>query len=273
MRKNSRSLYRSVSRWIKKQLRNPRKRLIIEAVAAIAGIGIILSLVFSGSKTSTDDLKAGISYIKSLEETDTTEIEKQIKEIKKAERKEALESGEVDVWQQFDDSVIMGDSRAVGFSYHEFVEESRVLATGGATIRDIAQYFDQLKTINPSTIFLCYGLNDISIGYWDTAKDYIKELDDILAQLNKELPDATVFVNSTIPAIDPAFERSKKWKNIPDWNAEIKAHCEDEQIPYIDISDTVEENKSLYDPDGIHMRKDFYEIWAIDMVTEVNDYE
>lgn len=253
--------------------RNPRRRLIAEGAAAAVILGVILSMVFSNRNAPTDDLKDGVSYIKSLEKADTAPVEKEIKEIKKAERKAALESGELDVWQQFNDSAILGDSRAVGFSYFGFVEEGRVFAEGGATIRDITKYTEQLKNLNPSSVFLCFGLNDISIGYWETVDEYLTELDEILGTLKKELPDSTVYVNSTIPAIDPAFEKSEKWRDIPDWNTEIKQHCLDEEIPYIDITETVEEHTDLYDPDGIHMKQEFYDYWAIDMVTEVNENE
>lgn len=273
MKKKLYSLQRRVLRFFKKQFRSPRKRLIIEGISAAAIIGIILFIVFSGKDSGTDDLKKGLSYLQAMEEKDTAPIEKEIKAIKKAERKAALESGKMDVWQQFSDSAILGDSRAVGFSYHEFVDATRVMAEGGATIRDIPKYIDKLKALNPSTIFLCFGLNDISIGNWDTAEEYIAELDDMVALLQSEIKGATVFVNSTIPAIEPAFERSAKWKAIPQWNEAIKAHCEEKLIPYIDINETVNEHMELYDPDGIHMKKEFYEYWAIDMVTEVNEYE
>ena len=87
------------------------------------------------------------------------------------------------------------------------------------------------------------------------------------------IPNATVFVNSIIPAVDPAFEKSEKWRNIPDWNTAIKAHCEEESVPYIDISGVIEEHKDLYDIDGIHMKKEFYPFWAIAMIMEVTENE
>lgn len=95
----------------------------------------------------------------------------------------------------------------------------------------------------------------------------------MLALLHKKLPDATVFVNSTIPAIDPAFKQSEKWRDIPDWNKDVKTHCEEEKIPYIDVSDVMEEHKDLYDIDGIHVKKEFYPYWAIAIITEVTENE
>lgn len=252
---------------------DPKIRLIIEGIVVIAIISIIIYLVFFRQKDNTDDLKEGISYIENLEAMDTSEIEQKIKDIKKAERKAALESGEIDVWQQFDDSVILGDSRAVGFEFNEFVEDSRVIAEAGATIRNIPNYVDGVKNVNPSTIILCFGINDISIGFWSTVDEYIVELDEMIQLLQDSVPGSTVFVNSIIPAIDPAFERSELWRSIPDWNVAIKAHCEEKGIPYIDITPTVEEHQDLYDIDGIHMQRAFYEYWGITIVTEVNEYE
>lgn len=253
-----------------------KKKIGILAAAASAVVIIaVIIFVLSGSKqeVQADDLKAGLSYLEELENTDTSIVENQIKEIKKQERKAVLESGEIDVWQQFGDIVLMGDSRTIGFSNLELIESQRVIAQGGATIRDIPNYMDQLVNLNPSVVVFSYGLNDISIGHWDTVEEYISELDQRIEEVEGAVSNCTVFVNSIIPAIDPAFERSEKWRKIPDWNVSIKQHCEEQGIPYIEITDTVNEHADLYDGDGIHMHPDFYPFWAVDIITEVTDYE
>ncbi len=266
-------LPRRILRFLKRQFRNPRKRLLAELAAVVVIIGIVIFIALSGQNITTDDIKEGRAYIEGLEATDTASVEEQVKELRKKERKAALESGDLDVWSQFTDIAILGDSRAVGFYSYNLVDESRVFATGGATIRDIEQYTDQLVALNPSSIIFCYGLNDISIGYWDNVDDYIAEQDQIIADLKEAMPNTTIYINSIIPAIDPAFERSEKWRDIPDWNDAIRQHCEDNDIPYIDITEDVEAHSDLYDVDGIHMQKAFYEYWAIDMITEVTENE
>ncbi len=390
MKKKLYQTYRSMTRWVKRQIRNPRKRLVLEAVAVAAIIIAIISLVtsgkkvntegikegvsyikslekkdtseieqeikeikraerkaalesgeinvwaqfndsvilgdsravgfevfdcvddsrvfadagatirkipeYSGKKVNTEGIKEGVSYIKSLEKKDTSEIEQEIKEIKRAERKAALESGEINVWAQFNDSVILGDSRAVGFEVFDCVDDSRVFADAGATIRKIPEYIDGIKAVNPSSIILCF--NDLSIGLWPTCEEYITEYDQMIQKLQEALPDATVYVNSIIPATDPAFQKSEKWREIPDWNEQLKAHFEEtgvqksekwreipdwnEQlkahfeetgVPFIDITEEVEEHKDLYDVDGIHMRKEFYLYWGNAIIMEVTENE
>lgn len=253
-----------------------RGERIIACLAAAVALVIIIAVIVivkHGSTEADKDLESGISYIQALENKDVSEVENAVKALKKAEKKAAFENGEIDVWQQFDDTVIMGDSRAVGFYVYEFLEQRRVLAAGGDTIRNITDNIETLKNLNPGNIILCYGLNDISIGYWNTVEEYLAEMDQMIALLHENLPNAVVYVNSIIPAIDPAFSRAPIWRNIPDWNVEIKKHCEENNIPYIDLTDTLAAHPGLYNEDGIHVPREFYQYWAIDIVTEVNENE
>ena len=262
---------------LNEKFRNVRRgeRIIACLAAAVALVIIIAVIVIvkHGSTEADKDLESGISYIQALENKDVSEVENAVKALKKAEKKAAFENGEIDVWQQFDDTVIMGDSRAVGFYVYEFLEQRRVLAAGGDTIRNITYNIEALKNLNPGNIILCYGLNDISIGYWNTVEEFLAEMDQMIALLHENLPNAVVYVNSIIPAIDPAFSRAPIWRNIPDWNVEIKKHCEENNIPYIDLTDTLAAHPGLYNEDGIHVPREFYQYWAIDIVTEVNENE
>lgn len=258
---------------IKTSISPNRIRLVIETMAICFVFFLIIFLITSNRKITNEDLKEGISYIKSLEKKDYTQTEQKVKEIKRIERKKALESGNIDVWKQFNDAVILGDSRVVGFEFYKFIEESRIFADSGATIQKTSEYLEDIKTVNPSTIILSFGLNDIVVGFTPTCEDFLSELDETIKILHESLPNATVYVNSIIPVMDIAFETSEKWRDVPEWNQKIQAHCKESNIPYIDITETVNENKNLYDVDGVHMRKEFYQKWAITIITEVTENE
>ena len=51
-----------------------------------------------------------------------------------------------DPFPLFQDYALLGDSRAIGFYYSEFLEESRVLADGGNTVVVIEHNLDVIKT-------------------------------------------------------------------------------------------------------------------------------
>lgn len=240
----------------------------------VAAIGLILFL-WLGQKgdTSLADTSQGIQYLAALEQRDTEAIYSQIKEVKKKERREALENGDVSVWSLFYDYAILGDSRGVGFSYYELLDENRVFAEAGNTIAVVPDRLEALRALNPENIFLCYGINDVSIGLYDTPEIYQEEMDKTVQLLQQEFPSANIYVNSIFPAQDPAFETSEKWREIPDYNVAVKAMCEEKGYHYIDNTPVYEEHADLYDPDGIHFQKVFYDYWAANMIAEMDPVE
>lgn len=248
------------------------RKLIAEAAAVLVVAGLIAAVVFFSQKPSQEDTAEGIAYIQSLEETDVAQIESQIKERNREERRAALENGTADIWQQFEDSVILGDSRAVGFSYYQFLPENQVMAKNGATIENISDYMDQIAAVNPSSIFLCYGINDIT-SHWRTVDDYILDLYKNIQLLKETLGNVDIYVNSIIPVTSAAQQKTAKYGEIPDWNEVIQRYCEFDHVPYVNITETVAAHSDLYEGDGIHMQASFYEYWAIEMITEVGDYE
>lgn len=249
-------------------------KYVIGVLAVIVVIALAMTLRDdSAGHTDAQQLANGVQYIRTLEARDVSEVKSQISEYRKAEMKALLEAGELSVWDQFEDYVVLGDSRAVGFYYHGFLDESRTLAFGGATIRDVATYMDQIKALNPRNIFLCYGLNDVSIGFWDTPEEYVTEYKQVMESIWAELPDAQIYVSSILIARDPAFEQSEKWRNIPDFNDALAEMCRENGYHYVDNTDLCEQYADLWDEDGIHVKKEFYEYWGANLIAEVMDDE
>lgn len=239
----------------------------------LGGAALILVLFFvvrSFWDPNLRETKEGVAWLKELEAKDMDETESKVKKVKRDAQAEAIANGELSIWGQFSDYVIFGDSRTVGFYFHEFLDKQRVLADGGLTIQDIDTYLPQMKTLNPSYLFLCTGLNDVSIGYWKTPEEYVTAYEEKIQMLKKELPDTQIIINSIFPAQDPAFERASAWKKIPEYNEAVKAWCEEKQYAYVDNTDVYEAYKDLYDVDGIHFKKDFYQYWAVNMLGEVD---
>lgn len=241
-------------------------------IAVLAVLTVILVFIVKGCSEHIQtkrSIKEGISYLESLESKDPAELSALRKEIddkrRAAQKKEALDKlmdPNLDVWPLFKDYVILGDSRAVGFYYFDYLEESRVLAGGGDTIRNIEMHMDEIVELSPSYIFLCYGLNDISIGYWETSDKYIDEYMKVIDVLKKKLPDATIIISSTLPAQDPAFDVEPVWRDIPKWSEALGERCEKEGIIYVDNTQICEEHSDLWQDDGIHVREEFYPFWA-----------
>ena len=240
-------------------------------LAVLAVLAVLLSLLPGCSEKDTMDeqLAAGIAYLEQREQQDPAKVmavRQQIYEDKIAAQRnqliQQLTDGTMDPFSMFRDYVLLGDSRAVGYWYRDFLDKSRVLADGGHTIRNLKEYIGKIVEMNPSQIFLCYGLNDSSIGYWDTAEEYVTEYMATVNEIREKLPNAKIVVSSILPAKDPAFQKSKKWYNIPEWSAALEKACKENGLLFANCDRLAVDHPNLWDPDGIHFREEFYPYWA-----------
>lgn len=235
--------------------------------------------IFGGKEKAaepSDAVAEGMAYLAALEDKDPAEVTRVRQEHYQAkinaQRNQIiaqLTNGDMDPFSMFKDYVLLGDSRAVGYWYRNFLDKSRVLADGGHTIRNLAGYIDTIVAMNPSQIFLCYGLNDSSIGYWNSAQEYVTEYMQTVNEIRQKLPNATIVVSSILPAKDPAFQKSAKWYNIPDWSAALEQACKDNGILFANCDQLAVDHPNLWDPDGIHFRKEFYPYWASNLIAAI----
>lgn len=225
-------------------------------------------------------LSSGIRYLSAQEAKSPDVVDEKFKEKKLAElranldvKRQLLLNGDVDVWTLFDDYALMGDSRAYGFFYYGFMPDERVFAKPGATINMIPERLDELKLLNPSRIYLCFGMNDTGIGIWTTPESYAAAYQEVLETVKKELPGVTFYVNSILIAKDPAFKQNSAWRNIPAYSQAVKEMCEREGYVFVDNSNLEETYLNLWDSDGIHFQKSFYPHWATNMILTEYDVE
>ena len=188
-------------------------------------------------------------------------------------RIESIESGETDIWTCFGNSVIMGDSRAVGFYYFKFLPHSQVLAAGGDTIRNIKEHFGELSQLKPKYLYLCYGLNDAGIGFWKEGDSYAAEVMEITDELHELLPDTIVVFSSILPATEEAVAKSPSWRRIPDFCEKVKATCAEHDLVYADNDQIAAEHMDTWQPDGVHVNQLFYPIWGRNLVCTALRYE
>ena len=199
-----------------------------------------------------------------FEEQTTLYFGRQDAPLETAQELQALLDDIDTVWQEFSDAVILGDSRAVGFSYYSFLDASRVLASSGERIDAIDGHIEDLKKLDPAYIFLCYGINDL--GWYGSAQDYADTLLEKIRLLRRELPEAVIVVSSILPAYEPAVSREKLWLQIPDYTAAVQAMCEENGVLFADNTQLSEDYADLWQPDGIHLLPEFYPHWAANLI-------
>lgn len=247
---------------------------IVMLLGAGIGAGIYFLPNGNGNSKKSGLVAEGVDYILSLENKSIEDIEKMMSQERKQAAIAEMESEDFNVWAHFGNIVMMGDSRTKEYAHSEFVEERRVMAEDGDTILNIPYYLDELVDLNPDYIILEYGVNDMeNYDVWPTVDVYLQEMDKKIASIREVVPNATIFIQSILPCIDPELSRLACRREIPAWNQAIEAYCDEKGIPFIDVTDLAETYEDYYEPDGMHFIASFYPFWAKRLIAEVVTYE
>lgn len=259
------------------------------------GAGLLAAaLLLGGCGGDRVDTAPGIAYLESLEQQDPDDVDQVLRQRRLAEleaqREELLrqvKAGEQDPFTLFQDAVILGDSRAVGFFYYGFVDESRDLTGSGDTILSIPGKLDTLEAMNPRYVYLTYGLNDLKIGHWGSLEDHIASYMERVSEIRERLPDAVIVISSVLPYYDPREQSAngqsgttapsssssslteadrKRMSQIPQWNELMRETCGEYGVIFVDNSAICTELKHLWEADGIHVAKPFYPHWGKNLV-------
>ena len=239
-------------------------------------IAVILLLTRSARRERMQEAAsaaAGVDYIRALELMDPGEVESQIKAIRAQElaamrqqRLDDLASGAIDVWSLFEDYVIIGDSRALGFSYYGHLPEDRVIAELGATILGVEEKLDMIRPLNPATIYLAFGANDLNTYIWTDGPSYAARYRELVELLQREFPDAVIVVNSILPIHEPSYSKESIYQKVPEFNQSLRQMCSETGAVFVDNDALSEAQSGLYEGDGIHFMSAFYPHWGANMI-------
>lgn len=242
-------------------MNNRQKRIaiigcVIFAAVVLAAI-IITELV--GSLTGRVDTTEGIQILQQAESADVTAIETKIQKLEERESEQHEDGDSRSIKEKFASAVVMGDSITEGFAEYDILNASSVVAKIGVKLRDMEDQTEKLKEINPQVVFLSYGANDIV----DTGGDsevFIEEYKAVIKQIQSDLPNTKIFVNSIFPVQSQEVEKEPAYENLDAYNEALRELCDKQKIAYVDNTELIADK--YYEQDGIHLKPDFYPIWA-----------
>ena len=109
-----------------------KKWMILTAVTLVVAVVLVVFFIqWRSVREEQEKVDKGVAYLTKLEKQNVSEIGKSIDEIRAEQNLALADSDESAVWSSFENAAVLGDSRAVGFSFHEFLPEDRVMAQGG----------------------------------------------------------------------------------------------------------------------------------------------
>lgn len=189
--------------------------------------------------------------------------------------KNILENEVVDLKQinkNYTSHLFLGDSITNYYNLEKYYDGYKVVNSGvcGDQTDDILKDLNSRAYIyNPSAIFLLVGTNDLE--YEKSNEEIIENIKNIVKKLNKNLPNAKVYLESIYPInntndkkINKSLVGKRDNKRIVEINKELKKYCNNKNCVYIDIYNLLKDkNNNLkleYAADGLHISNEGYEV-------------
>lgn len=161
----------------------------------------------------------------------------------------------------FSNSVFIGDSISNGLSYYKHLHPDTVIAKLGQNIKKSIEKIPEVKKKNPKHIFIMLGMND-SVYVKDVAK-FKNGYVDLIEKLQASLPNAKIYIESILP-VDAKNEKATKRisnEKINTFNNTLNEIATEKKLSFIDLRPYVNSHPNFYEPDGIHLNRNFYKYW------------
>lgn len=209
-------------------------------------------------KAKEEKIAKGVTVLQSLEKKDVAEIENKIKNMNSENDIKESTADNSSLKEVFKDTVFMGDSLTEPLSFYNILNEDSVIGIKGRdVIKAKKEDLGTLKSLNPKKIVMMYGMNDLLL--FSNSKDFIKNYESLINEIKRELPSAEIYVNSVFPVSSNAIAKKKEFSKVNDFNNALREMCNTKGIKFIDTTSMVKEN--MYEPDGIHLKSEFYTPW------------
>lgn len=264
----------------KKHKTRPQSLKKVKINSKTVGVGILVATLaitgvfFFKNRNHESTYAQGIAYLEELQNRDEAAITEKIKERDRQERLQEIAEGigadDSRLWALFRDSVILGDSRAVGFKEYGFLPENVCLARIGDSILALPQVAQAAAASKPEVIYISYGANDLVMdigadrgedGYGLVYEEYIKQILELT-------PNSKIVVNGIIAPRAGTMTNYTENGRLEAINAQIKRMCERNNWIYVDNTVLDDNgNAPIYEPDGLHFPASFYPQWGRHMIT------
>lgn len=165
--------------------------------------------------------------------------------------------------KRFKNAVVVGDSITEGLTEYGYLTKANAVHDRGVSIAEANKVLDTAIGLQPSALFLSFGMNDLEY-FNDDAQKFTTEYKKQIAKLQAALPGVKIYINGILPIQQKAIDKKAAYGYVNTYNEALRAMCGELNLTFIDNTSLVSE--SFYAADGIHMSRNYYPLWMQHMI-------
>ena len=170
----------------------------------------------------------------------------------------------VEIRQAFQNTAIIGDSITESIWEYGYLDQDVVISHRGLSVYAADEQIETAISMNPYAVFMAFGSNDLE-SYESNVDGYIDAYRIQIQKLHDALPGVPVYINGILPIQESAIAEIPALGYYPQYNEALQALCAETGCIFLDNSFIVQNDSSLYEPDGEHVIAAFYPQWLTHM--------
>lgn len=222
------------------------------------------------------ELNSSNSLVTKITEQDSKQEHKETLSTKYDYSKPVPESQKVGI-EYFSDAVFIGDSRTEGLAINNSLySKTTVYTEKGLRVDKVfsdkvinkdgkkVTIMEALEKTKFSKVYIMLGINETG---WQYSSFFIKKYNEIIDEIKKINPQATIYLQSILPVSKKVSTEHKYLKNtkINEHNSLIQKMASEENVYYIDVNNAISDSLGNLPEeaatDGIHLNKTYCEKW------------
>lgn len=161
---------------------------------------------------------------------------------------------------RFEDVVFIGDSITEYLKQSNILDSASVLAVKGEHVNQATRHMNEIKNLKPKQIVILYGANDLNAHTPEVFKEHYISL---VKEIKKVDPGVKIYLQAPL-TVNESVARAKDDRinneNIKSLIQKTKMVANVTGARFLS-SDGLITSLDLYEPDGIHLKYDFYKNW------------
>lgn len=237
----------------KRKLRWQRVGVLFMVILALA---VFLLYRQNKARQARQQIEINREVIRAMEAKSVTEIEQKLRHIKATYGIGTIDLEQIPNRTYFEDSIFMGDSITQSISLYGLLPPANVVARVGRNTGSALEDVPLLANLSPDRLFIWYGMNDLEV--YQRKDAFLSAYRKLLQKIQQVQPETQIILLSILPAQDKAAVKkpSLAKERRDEFNAAIQSLAAEANLSYIDL--TALSRPELYEPDGIHVKKEFY---------------
>jgi len=166
----------------------------------------------------------------------------------------------VTIRQTFANTAIVGDSITESTWEYGYLDQDVVISQRGLSVINADEQIATTIAMHPKAVFMAFGANDLE-SYESNVQGFIDGYKMQVQKLLDALPGVPIYINCILPLTESAIAATPALQYYPQYNEALSAMCDELGLTYIDDSFIVENDSSIYEPDGEHVISEYYPKW------------